>query len=917
MSSAVPIVPVVPVPFNLSIPARLGDPFYFIDEDNDASVSWCPHPDLSDGIRNRLVDAVRRVPRAWLMLPADGEVFDSYQAGQERVLGYSLAAGFETVGGSGSTAIRKNILCRHHGEKTANWRGLSHKVVKDKEGKITSSRKREDTRTWADSCLWRCYLVPNISEDEEGNVTERWILHYGKKRGTGELTDSHSHDLAQNPLLYPTHQTRQPHFQQAIPQATAMRQAHLPFRYAERILHGQDLKIDRVSYYNLARAGAMKATTEGLLALVTVLERDNWIYRTLWDLKKNDAGAVTAKVLKAVFFTNKDLVRVARRFCPNWVIQVDGTFNTNAIRMPLIDCLGVSNTSKSFLFAFCFVTSESADNWGFVLKCLEEIVFDGLPLPRVVIADQGKGLRAVFHQVWTNAFLQFCEWHAADNMKKRLAQQKYKKDERKAIMELVWRYIWSSSVDELEINRATMKAAMRVGEQQYIDKYWVCKEKQVIRAYTAFLPNVNCFSTQRDEGQHPMIKSVLHHQLPLDQGVVRLGEEMVLAIERLQESEQLDQMKKARVLEDNTWYLIRNKVASWPLKVIEKQWSQLTALKLAREELDECQCGFIERFGLPCLHILEYAWDHNLPLPITLIHSRWWYQAGVERSSNWQPTYASRPLVRPVSRREALERPSHEIASSTNQLLQFRDTLNREAQEQLDRQHTAANTRLLHDAKVRQAWDSTIPRELPPPILQSWNRKAKSHDKVSKRLMTGTEVAVQEADRYEAVIKNTQATTEVELQYTAAEVAKITAEVEIDDELLNGLASEKDSDSDHSEIREVVFCTPISPPRAMLPPPIPTTPGVGRKRSITLVHRTPEKPREAPFVPTTPSNTISRETSTVTFTPQEPTEIPTSTAPARLDGRERRVGKNSVYLEVMARERGRGRGGRGGRGGKA
>ena len=81
---------------------------------------------------------------------------------------------------------------------------------------------------------------------------------------------------------------------------------------------------------------------------------------------------------------------------------------------------------------------------------------------------------------------------------------------------------------------------------------------------------------------------------------------------------------------------------------------------------------------------------------------------------------------------------------------------------------------------------------------------------------------------------------------------------------------------------------------------IPTTPGVGRKRLITLVHRTPEQPREAPFVPTTPSNTISRETSTVTFTPQEPTEMLTSTALVRLNGRERRVGKNSVYLEVMA-----------------
>ena len=78
MSSAVPIVPVMPVPFNLSIPARLSNPFYFIDKDNNTSVLWSPYPDLSDSIRNRLVNTVRRVPRAWLILSTDGKVFDSY-----------------------------------------------------------------------------------------------------------------------------------------------------------------------------------------------------------------------------------------------------------------------------------------------------------------------------------------------------------------------------------------------------------------------------------------------------------------------------------------------------------------------------------------------------------------------------------------------------------------------------------------------------------------------------------------------------------------------------------------------------------------------------------------------------------------------------------------------------------------------
>ena len=57
------------------------------------------------------------------------------------------------MGGQGSTALRKNIWCKHHGDETANWRKLSQKVVKDNTGKAISSRKREDTRVSYKSCL--------------------------------------------------------------------------------------------------------------------------------------------------------------------------------------------------------------------------------------------------------------------------------------------------------------------------------------------------------------------------------------------------------------------------------------------------------------------------------------------------------------------------------------------------------------------------------------------------------------------------------------------------------------------------------------------------------------------------------------------------------------------------------------------
>jgi hypothetical protein len=142
------------VAFNLAQPALPNAIYSYTDEDLDCSVSWSPHPDLISGVRERLIEAVGGLPRRYLLPPVDGELFDSVQAALDRVDGYSLAAGFQAVKGSGSTAVRKNLLCIHHGV-TQNRRGLSEMVVRDPEDSriIVSTRKRDDTKVYGKNCL--------------------------------------------------------------------------------------------------------------------------------------------------------------------------------------------------------------------------------------------------------------------------------------------------------------------------------------------------------------------------------------------------------------------------------------------------------------------------------------------------------------------------------------------------------------------------------------------------------------------------------------------------------------------------------------------------------------------------------------------------------------------------------------------
>ena len=52
-----------------------------------------------------------------------------------------------------------------------------------------------------------------------------------------------------------------------------------------------------------------------------------------------------------------------------------------------------------------------------------------------------------------------------------------------------------------------------------------------------------------------------------------------------------------------------------------------------------CSCGMVERYVLPCQYILERYYDERIPILITLIYPRWWYDGPIEERAGWQPYY--------------------------------------------------------------------------------------------------------------------------------------------------------------------------------------------------------------------------------------------------------------------------------------
>ena len=87
------------------------------------------------------------------------------------------------------------------------------------------------------------------------------------------------------------------------------------------------------------------------------------------------------------------------------------------------------------------------------------------------ISDQAAGLHASAPSAIPFIKTQCCDWHVAQNIKKRLAEKRYIKEEREKINNTTWDYIKSSTATEVAENKAKLYAQLNSDEIAYIERY--------------------------------------------------------------------------------------------------------------------------------------------------------------------------------------------------------------------------------------------------------------------------------------------------------------------------------------------------------------------------------------------------------------------------------------------------------------
>ncbi len=592
--------------------------------------------------------------------PVNGEVFDSKDAAILRLKNWSCTQGFAAVLGHGEHGKREIqwILCSRHGKKTRNTHKLSEET-----------RQRPHTLVNYNECPYKI-KIRYYKRDLEWRIN---VVH-----------DTHNHDMLEDPFQFKEHYCRDPDREDAKEEARDLLVASLPFGKARRVMRTKGLRLSSKEYYNLRDKGRKRTAQEELQYALRTLETKGFKVRVKEKYVVKDNIRQSQEV-EFFFFTSPKQIRLARQFASHFVVITDATFNTNENGLPLSVLVCVTNTLRSIPIAYCFIESESTEAFLFMNNCMKDLFFyDNCRGPAVLLGDFAAGLTAAMIKKRTNlltmsvdqlgtiaeagmevawqlssqmddldshCFLQLCNWHAAEAIKKRLTREGYPLEMRKPLADMVWRWIQSETLEDLERNRGVLLDNLHQKEQNYLISFYQRQESQFVTAHTKELPNLGCNSTQRGESNHPVVKAATNRHTPIGQSVEKIVEEVDEVI-YIYETELERQKRNNPRSIDASRPFFRALLGHVTHQAIELVHAELIAAKGWNLDVDDevsqaplrdsCHkaCHLPKRYSLPCKCWLYRCVVEDTPIPLSLIHPRWLSKAP-ETVVGWEMTFDS------------------------------------------------------------------------------------------------------------------------------------------------------------------------------------------------------------------------------------------------------------------------------------
>jgi MULE transposase domain len=109
-----------------------------------------------------------------------------------------------------------------------------------------------------------------------------------------------------------------------------------------------------------------------ITALFKELDETRFMYRTRTEDEIDANERVIKRKLIQIVFFHKEVIRFTQRFIAGKLLVINGTFNTNKLRLPLLINVSIINSGKTFPCASNYCLSETAESYDFFFQTLRQ-----------------------------------------------------------------------------------------------------------------------------------------------------------------------------------------------------------------------------------------------------------------------------------------------------------------------------------------------------------------------------------------------------------------------------------------------------------------------------------------------------------------------------------------------------------------
>ena len=372
--------------------------------------------------------------------------------------------------------------------------------------------------------------------------------------------------------------------------------------------------------YNIkaaTRAKALGSLTPTQALLVLLHANNNWFVRV-----KKDSST---QRLEHMFFARKssqELLKINYE-----VLILDATYKTNRYKLPLLVITGVTALNTSFYAAFAFMSSESTEDYLWVIEQLRELYQHlDIPDPSVLLTDCQLALIRACWTVFPKADALLCIWHIDKNVETHCRQYFDTMDDWEDFYTGWHRVMYAQTADEFMYEWDALQNVYNQ-EKPFAMTYLADKLITPLRhRFVSYWTNEHLHfgnrATSRGECQNGRLKKQLGGCSIGDLKAVVEAIDVLLMKEHGEYHIALGEAKMRLSKDLRRVPLFRDlfaKVAPFALRQMLPQYNLIE-----KQQMKPCTKAFTTTMGLPCAHKMEERMQEpGGVLRLEDIHTHW------------------------------------------------------------------------------------------------------------------------------------------------------------------------------------------------------------------------------------------------------------------------------------------------------